>query len=69
MEKLVVKVQRIPGDEERAIVTDERRRYVLEVPASAPLRARMGKQQVAYFVANIMDAAVDILEPAPPQTW
>lgn len=69
MERIIVKVQLIPGDSDRAIVTDEKRRYVLEVTATEPLRARMGDKQVGYFLANIISGAVDLLEVATSQSW
>lgn len=69
MESLIVKVQIVPGDAERAIVTDKERKYVLDVHAHDRLKARMGERQVAFFKAYVMTAAVDLLELVDEQPW
>jgi len=70
--RMVVKVQ-LPlfttHEGPQALVTNEDKSVLVEVPLSGPLAARVGKKMKAYFAAEVSKNTIELLDLVPDQPW
>lgn len=66
---MIVKVQLPLLEGDGALIFNEDKSLVLDVPVTTLLEARMGKRRRAHFQADMVDEVLELGDALPDQGW